>query len=100
MVTERIPRLRNGTDNERLSVRSINSVATSIRRDRPIRVRATPARSLVWALLAGGDAQATAVLMSARTFFSTAGVQSMIAKTTGHIGCSSSVAASSNPKTA
>ena len=36
-------------------------------------------------------------LISATSFFSTAGVHSTIANTTGHIGPSSSVAASSNP---
>ena len=48
----------------------------------------------------GRDAHPTALLTSATTFFSTAGVHSTIANTTGHIGPSSSVAASSNPNIA
>ncbi len=44
--------------------------------------------------------QSTAAFISAPSFFSTAGVHSTMANTTGHIGPSSSMAASSKPNTA
>ena len=47
-----------------------------------------------------GDPQATAPLTRATTFFSTAAVHLTIANVTGHIGPSSSVAASLNPRVA
>ena len=56
-------------------------------------------RVLSWPPLCG-EAQPTADLMSAVSFFSTAGVHSTMANTTGHIGPSSRAAASSNPNIA